>query len=170
MCCRNGKRSLSALLLALLLLLSSPLAWSQSSPTLPEELPDNLRAISTRLDKYATELSDFSEQSESRIVDLQRLSDEQQRELAKRADEARNLKQAFARIVTELNKSERDSQSLEQDKTRSIAQLQALEKKLADSEKSLQRLKRRMWIERVVLVLVAGATGYATAEIVDAVR
>ncbi|MFP4066209.1 MAG: hypothetical protein ACLFS5_01790 [Spirochaetaceae bacterium] len=167
--CSVGKPLAWALLLALL-----PLSWSQaqssdSSPTLPGELSAELQRTSNRLERYATELSAFSEQNERRIDALLTLSREQQAELEKLSAALPQLKNGLTKAFAALNRSERDSRSFERDKTQAIAQLGELERKLADSERSLQRLRRQIWIERVVIGLTAFGAGYGAAELIGAI-
>jgi hypothetical protein len=45
-----------------------------------------------------------------------------------------------------------------------------LRQSLDDLRKSLAKLKRRMWIERILVALAGIGLGYGAAEIVDTIR
>lgn len=166
----NGRHFLSVLLLALFLLSVSPPGSPQSSPTSPPELSAQLRTMQQRLNEYASELRRLQESSATRLTDMSEHLAELERKLDEANESQQNLRRSYARLVSQLNLSDRELQDSKTTTLQLQSQSEELKKSLDSLEKSLKRLKRRMWIERIVLTLAGIGLGYGVAEIVDAIE
>jgi len=165
-----GKRWALALVLVL-----SPL-WlllgqsSDSLPTSQAALSAELRQMQTRLNEYASELRQLQESSATRLRDMSGHLEKLEQKLTEAKESQANLRQSFARLVGKLNSSERELQDSETTTLQLQSQSGELKTSLDDLEKSLKQLRRRLWIERIVLTIAGIGIGYGTAEIVDILR
>jgi chromosome segregation ATPase len=158
-----------ALLLALLVSLPLPAQSSDSLPTSQAALSAELRQMQTRLNEYASELRRLQESSAIRLTNMSERLQTLSQKLDEASESQASLRRSFARLVSKLNSSERELQDSRTTTLRLQSQSEELKQSLNDLEKSLRQLRRRLWIERIVLTLAGLGLGYGAAEMVDAI-